>query len=117
MSPQDDIKRVVWWGVVRLAEYKDLLEDERARTGKEIEDIKKSIKSPGKVKSCTLHAYDAGDEDVYLRFNRWKFPRFRSQLAAIRPEQDVVVAVGRKRAGFGVSIQVERLFVIDPEVE
>lgn len=117
MSPQDDYPRVVWWGVVRLAEYKDLLEDERARTGKEIEDIKKTLRAPDKVKSCTLHCYDAGDEDVYLRFNRWKFPRFRSQLAQIRPDQDVVVAIGRKRAGFGVSIQVERLFVIDPEVE
>lgn len=117
MSPQDDIARVVWWGVVRLAEYKDLLEDERARTGKEVEEIRKIIKAPDKVKSCTLHCYDAGDEDVYLRFNRWKFPRFRSQLAQIRPDQDVVVAVGRKRQGFGVSIQVERLYVIDPEVD
>lgn len=117
MSPQDEYSRVVWWGVVRLAEYKDLLEDERARTGKEVEEIKATIKAPDKVKSCTLHAYDAGDEDVYLRFNRWKFPRFRSQLAQIRPDQDVVVAVGRKRRGFGVSIQVERLYVIDPEVE
>lgn len=116
MSPQDDYPRVVWWGIVRLAEYKDLLEDERARTGKEIEDIKKTIRAPDKVKSCTLHCYDSGDEDVYLRFNRWKFPRFRAQLATIRPDQDVVVAVGRKRAGFGVSIQVERLYVIDPEV-
>jgi hypothetical protein len=27
----------------------------------------------------------------------------------------VVVAVGQKRKGFGVSIQVDKLFVIDPE--
>jgi DNA polymerase-3 subunit alpha len=115
LSPQDEAKRVVWWGQVRLAEYKDLLEDERAKTGDEMEDIKKRIRGSDKVKSCTLHCYDAGDEDVYLRFNRWKFPRFARQLAAIRPGHDVVVAIGQKHKGFGVSLQVDKLFVIDPE--
>ena len=116
MEPQQKHPRVVWWGVVRLAEYKDLLEDERARTGKEPEEIRASIRNPDKVKSCTLHGYDDGDDDVYLRFNRWNFPKFRQQLASIRPDVDVVVAIGEKRTGFGISIQVKRLYVIDPEV-
>ena len=115
LDPQDEVARVVWWGQVRLIEYKDLLEDERAKTGDEIEDIKRRIQGSDKVKSCTLHCYDAGDEDVYLRFNRWKFPRFARQLASIRPDHDIVVAIGRKRSGFGVSLQVEKLFVVDPE--
>lgn len=115
LDPQDEVKRVIYWGMVRLIEYKDLLEDERAKSGDEIEDIKARIKGADKVKSCTLHTYDDGDEDVYLRFNRWKFPRFARQLAAIRPGHDVVVAIGQKRKGFGVSLQVDKLFVIDPE--
>jgi DNA polymerase-3 subunit alpha len=115
LDPQDEVKRVIWWGQVRLAEYKDLLEDERAKTGDEIEDVKARIKGADRVKSCTLHCYDAGDEDVYLRINRWKFPRFARQLASIRPGHDVVVAIGRKRSGFGLSLQLEKLFVIDPE--
>jgi DNA polymerase-3 subunit alpha len=115
LDPQDEVRRVIYWGVVRLIEYKDLLEDERAKSGDEMEEIRARIKGSDKVKSCTLHTYDDGDEDVYLRFNRWKFPRFARQLAAIRPGHDVVVAVGQKRKGFGVSIQVDKLFVIDPE--
>lgn len=117
LSPSDDVRRVVWWGVVGRKEYKDLLEDERARTGDEIEDIRARVKRPDLVKSCTLHCFDAGDEDVYLRFNRWRFPRFKRQIESIREMGDVVVAIGRKRPGFGVSLQVDRLFVVDPELD
>lgn len=117
MSPQDDIKRVVWWGIVNRKEYKDLIEDERAKTGDEPEEIRARIKAPDKVKSCTLHCADAGTEDVYLRFNRWRFPKFKRQIEAIRDGVDVVVAVGRKRDGFGISLQVDRLYVIDPETD
>lgn len=115
MDPQTAARRVVWWGIVRLAEYKDLIEDERSRTGDDVEEIKKRIKSPGKVKSCVLHCYDQGDEDVYLRIDRFKFGRMKSQLEAIRPDHDVVIAVGQKRKGFGVSLRVEKLFVVDPD--
>lgn len=111
-----DVKRVVWWGVVRHKEYKDLLEDERAKTGDDPEVIIKRIKAPDKVKSCTLHSYDAGFEDVYLRVNRWQFRKFKEQLEAIRPNGDVVCVVGEKRSGFGASIQVKRLFIVDPEI-
>lgn len=116
IDPQDEIQRVVWWGVVRHVEHKDLLEDERAKTGLEPEEIRARVKDPDKSKSCTLHCSDPGTEDVYLRFNRWHFPKFKKQIEAIRPHVDVVVAVGRKRKGFGVSLQVERLYIVDPEV-
>lgn len=116
LSALDDVNRVIWWGVVRHIEYKDLLEDERAKTGEELDEIRARIKAPDKVKSCTLHGYDAGDEEVYLRFNRWHFPKFKAQLAGIRPDVDIVIAIGSKRKTFGTSIQVKRLFVVDPEV-
>lgn len=115
LDPQDKVSRVVFWGMVRLIEYKDIAEDERAKTGDEMEDILKRIKGPDKLKSCVLHCYDAGDEDVYLRFSRWDYPRFARQLASVRPGRDVVIAVGQKRNGFGVSLQTKRLFVVDPE--
>jgi len=117
MNPQDNIRRVVWWGVVGRKEYKDLIEDERAKTGEEPDEIRARIKQPDKVKSCTMHCYDAGDEDVYLRFPRWNFPRFKRQIEAVREDIDVVVAVGRKRSGFGVSFTVDRLYVVDPELK
>lgn len=116
LDPRTEVRRVVWWGMVGRKEYKDLLEDERAKTGDDPDEIRARIKDPHLLKSCTLHCYDAGDEDVYLRFNRWKYPQFKRKLERIEEDRDVVIAVGRKRKGFGVSIQVDRLYVVDPEV-
>jgi DNA polymerase III alpha subunit len=116
LSTMDDVRRVVWWGVVGKIEYKDLIEDERAKTGQDIEEIKARIRSPHKVKSATLHCYDDGLEDVYLRVNRWNFPKFRRKIESIRPGEDVVVAIGQKRKAFGVSLQLRSIHIIDPEV-
>lgn len=113
---QGSVRRVVWWGVVRHKEHKDILEDERAKTGLEAEEILKTIKDPGKLKSCTLHCVDAGTEDVYLKVNRWKFPKFKKQIDSIRPGVDVVIAVGRKHGDFGVALQVDKLYIVDPEI-
>ena len=61
-------------GVVRKVEYKDMVEDERSRTGKDVEDILKELKRPDLIKRATLHLYDTGEEEVHARINRWKFP-------------------------------------------
>ena len=116
LSAVDEVKRVIWWGVVGKVEYKDLIEDERAKTGQDVEEIKARIRAPHKVKSATLHCYDDGLEDVYLRVNRWHFGKFRRKIESIRPGEDVVVAIGEKRKAFGVSLQLKQLYVIDPEV-
>ena len=45
---------MTWMGVVRNIEYKDLIEDERARSGDSVEEILKRVKNPELVKSVTL---------------------------------------------------------------
>lgn len=115
--PRDRDCNVTWLGVVRNIEYKDLIEDERARTGDSIEDIIKRNKDPHLVKSATLHCYDDGDDDVYIRVNRWKFPKFESLINTIIPRESVVLVMGRKRSSFGVSLQVEALIVLTPDEE
>ena len=108
---------VVYAGVVRRVEYKDIVEDERSRTGKEIEEILKELKRPDLVKRATLHMYDAGkgNEEVYARVNRWNFPRLRRSLELIRPNHDVVIVAGRRIGGFGTPIMAERIWIIDPD--
>jgi hypothetical protein len=54
-------------------------------------------------------------EEVYGRFNRYNFPQFRRRLEAISVGSDVVIIQGRKSPGFGNSIAVEGIWVIDPE--
>lgn len=120
MYASESVERAVFIGMVKLKEYKDLIEDERSRSGDSIEEIKKRISYPEYVKSCTLHCYDDGDEDVYLRVNRFKFSsdkKIQRQLEAIVPGRDVVVAVGQKKKVFGISFNVDKLWVIDPEID
>ena len=52
---------------------------------------------------------------MYLRISRFQFPKFRRRLEGIAVDRDVVIGVGRKTAGFGNSVQVEELYVIDPD--
>lgn len=109
--------RIVYFvGMVKLKEYKDLLEDERARTGEDLDTIRRRVKRPDLVTSCTLFCYDDGGEDVYVRVTRYDFPKFRRALEEIREDIDVVWVEARKsKGGFGASIYVKRLIVIDPE--
>lgn len=107
---------VYWVGMVKLKEYKDIFEDERARTGDSLEDIKARIKRPDLPTSCVLHAYDDSGEDVYVRINRYAYPRFKEGLQELQENQDVIWVKARKSKGtFGASIYAEELIVIDPE--
>lgn len=103
---------VVWMGMVKNREFKDIIEDERAKTGDSLEEIRARVKAPELAKSCTLHCYDDGDEEVYARINRMDFPFFKESLEDLVEDSDIVVIKGRKREGFGLSIRVEEMYVI-----
>lgn len=103
-------------GMVKLKEYKDVIEDERSRTGDAIEDIRARLERPDLATSCVLHSYDDGGEDVYVRVTRFDFSKYRKALEELREDIDVIWVEARKsHGGFGASIYVKRLIVIDPE--
>lgn len=107
---------VVWMGLVKLIEYKDAIEDERARSGRELDDIISTMERPDLPTSATLHCYDDGDEDVYVRIPRFIYPKFKAALEGITLKSDVVYVIARKsNGGFGASLYVKSLMVIDPE--
>ena len=98
-----------------MKEFKDFIEDERARTGDDLEAIKARMKSPDKPTGCVLHCYDDGDEDVYIRIHRTLYPKFKRDLEDIQPDHHVILAVGKKsRNTFGASVYVDRLYYFDP---
>jgi Zierdtviridae DNA polymerase len=108
-------RELVWVGMVKLKEYKDAIEDERARSGDSLEVIRKRLKSPELATNCVLHSYDDAGEDVYVRINRFAFPRFKNQLERIRENEDVIWVLARKsKGGFGASIYVDKMVTIDP---
>ena len=112
--PKKGTHQVCWVGIPVTREYKDLIEDERARTGLSVEEILAKVKDPELKKSCTLKCMDDGDEEVYLRFDRWHFPKFAQKLESIRlGGADAVIVQGRKREGFGVFIQTNEMWAVE----
>lgn len=109
-------KPIVWAGLVRTKNYQDTIENIRARTGDEVDEIMKNLKRPDLVTSCILFCYDEGDEDVYLRIDRFKYPKLKAALENLRTDHDIVIGTGKKREGaFGISIYIENLAIIDPD--
>ena len=113
--PRDDqtYYDVVWVGIPQVIEYKDLVEDERARSGKEVDEILAEVKDPHLLKSCVVKCIDDGDDEVYVRFSRWRFPDFKDRLEDLRVGKDALIVRGTKRGGFGVSIQAQEIWAIE----
>jgi DNA polymerase III subunit alpha len=112
--PREGKHNVIWIGIPMVREYKDLIEDERARTGKEVKEILAEIKDPHLLKSCTLKCIDDGDEEVYIRFSRWHYPQFANRIESLRlGGADAIIVKGIKREGFGVSIQAREIWAVE----
>jgi DNA polymerase III subunit alpha len=105
---------VVYAGIVRRVEIKDIIEDEHSITGRDIEEIKADLKRPDLAKRATIHMYDEGDELIFARINRWVFPELLRTIESIRVNSDVVVIAGNRVSGFGTPVRVRKIWVIDP---
>jgi DNA polymerase III subunit alpha len=107
--------RVIYMGIAREINYQDAVENRRSRTGEEVEDILKTLKRPDLLAYCSIRCLDDTDEEVYLRVNRFTFPKLKRIIEGIAIGHDVIVATGNRIAGFGTPVMVERLYVIDPD--
>lgn len=108
-------KDVIWVGMVKQKEYKDAIEDERARSGDDLPTIMQRLKQPELSANCVLHSYDDAGEDVYVRITRFDFPRLKAGLEKLRENVDVIHVTARKsNGGFGASIYAKKIIIIDP---
>jgi DNA polymerase III subunit alpha len=108
---------VVFLGKVLERNYQDFVENQRARYGTEVKDIIAAMKRPDLKTSVVLRCVDDGDEDVYVRINRYDFPRLKGRIDGIVVGRDMVLIRGRKSdkvAAFGISVQTKWLVPIDP---
>lgn len=115
--PRQGEHDICWIGLVRSINYQNYVENQRTRTGDDEETILARMKDPHLVDSCVLRCYDDGEEDVYVRFNRWQFPKFKQALESITINNDIIIVHGRKREDFGVSLHATAMTIIDPEDE
>lgn len=107
--------RVIYAGIVKERNMQDAVENRRSRTGEEAEDILRTLKHPELLEYCSLRCYDTTGEEVYLRVNRYVFPKLKRVIESIAVNHDVLIAVGNRIAGFGTPVMVNDLFVIDPD--
>lgn len=108
---------VCFLGFVLERNYQDYVENKRARYGTEVAEILRTMKRPDLKTSVVLRCVDDGDEDVYVRINRFDFPRLKERIDSIVVGRDMILGRGRKSdkvAAFGISLQTKWLVSIDP---
>ena len=112
--PRQGEHQITWMGIPHEIDMKDYIEDQRARTGKSLEEITAEMRDPHLTKSCVIRCHDDSNEDVYLRINRWQYPKFKDAVEELNIGSDIVVVKGLKRDDFGVSLHIKSMTVIDP---
>jgi DNA polymerase-3 subunit alpha len=107
--------RVVYAGIAKSLNLQDVIENRRSRSGESEEEILKTLKRPDLLEFCSLRCYDETDEEVYVRVNRFQFPKLRRTIGDIALNHDVIVVVGNRIAGFGTPVMVDQIHIIDPD--
>ena len=103
---------VVWIGRVKGRNLRDMFEEYRTREGHDLDPT--TIKEPDKKLSMVLFAYDDTDE-INVRVNRWNYDRLKDLLMRIRLDHDLLLVDGYKTRSFGRKVEVNRMWVIDPD--
>ena len=108
---QDEI--VVWLGTIIHRNLRDLFEINRAKTGTELDESE--VKDPHLHEFVIMAGYDGG-ELVSIRINRWKYPHYKGAIWNLKLGEDLVLVQGSKPGWrHAREIQVDRMWVIDPE--
>lgn len=97
---------VVWLGVVRQRNLKDLWENHFSRTGQQLD--RRKVKAPDKDQWVVMTCED--DTDVLVvSVDRYKYPRFKERVWDIALDEDLVLIRGHK-----MGIQARRaIYVTD----
>lgn len=101
-------------GFVQNIVYRDEIEQIRKKTGQETKEIKQELENSDLTKKAVLFAYDEFGE-VALRISRWKYPNLENVVSQIKKDYHLIVAWGRTYETNAKSIQVAKLWGLDPD--
>lgn len=106
-------QKIVFLGMPLDINLRDIFESNRARTGEELK--RSEVRDPDKNEWVMILCTD-GDEQVTIRVDRWRYPRFKKMVWGTRMGRDLLLIEGVK-PGFRTAreIYVRKMWVIDPE--
>jgi len=110
---QGEDTHVVWVGVLKYRNQRNLFEAHFSRTGEELDP--KDVRSPHLAD--WVSGMGADSEDVItICWDRWKYPRLKDQIFGIKLDHDLLVIEGVKK-GFQArrAVYVSRMWVFDPD--
>lgn len=103
---------VVWLGTVLTRNVRDIFEQNRSRTGEELDRNK--VKAPELNEWIMMTAEDE-DDRILLSADRFKYPMFKDALFSVRMGVDLVLVEGiRPRYASTRQVKIKKLWVIDP---
>lgn len=102
---------VVWMGVLKYRNQRNLFEAHFSRTGEELDPS--TVRDPELADWVSGMGSD-GDEVISLVWDRWKYPAFKQQVFDIKLDSDIIVAEGRK-PGFQArrAVYVRKMWVFE----
>ncbi len=105
-------EQIVWIGVVKNRNLRDIFESNRARTGQELNPD--DVDQPELNEFMLMLGYD-GFDLVGMRFDRFKYPQFRESIWDIDIDKDLVLVRGVKPGWRDArEIYVHDMWVISP---
>jgi hypothetical protein len=108
-----DDTHIVWVGVLKYRNQRNLFEAHFSRTGEELDPA--TVKNPELAEWVSGMGSD-GEEVITLVWDRWKYRRFKDSIFDISLDKDIIVVEGMKK-GFQArrAVYVTKMWVFDPE--
>jgi len=114
---------VVWLGTIYTRNERDLFEFNQAKGAElDLSDPKRPLLNGEPIKDPHLDKWvvmvgDDETDQLGLRVDRWRYPRLREAVWALRPGHDLVLVRGTKPGWMPTrQINVSELWIIDPEL-
>lgn len=108
---------VAWVGLVSNILERNEIEQLRQKNGFSVEEAQQYLAkkgSPDKTKKATLFAYDERGE-MALRISRYRYDALHERVTNIATDFHIVVVFGKFYADKPNSIQVENIWILDPD--
>lgn len=106
-------EEVIWLGIVLFRNLRDLYEQNRARTGEELDAS--TVRDPHLNEWVIMQATDDTGEILTVRVDRWKYPSMKRAIWGLKTADDAILVHGVK-PGWQNSktINVHKMWVLSP---